>query len=162
VEIKKVAAAGDFGAEVQGLRARVTLPRAQFRVGEPIEVRYAIKNVSKQDKVVQKISGYWPYDMIQVMDAAGKKVPLTPQAQAALTALSPPRGPFAPPPGKNLLGHITLKPGEETSTKGQYDLTKVYDLSNPGRYQVQYIYRVGGLGEGEVPSNELPFEIVAK
>jgi NAD(P)-dependent dehydrogenase (short-subunit alcohol dehydrogenase family) len=42
-------AADDFGAEVKELRAKVTLAKAKFALGEAIEVKYVLKNISKEE-----------------------------------------------------------------------------------------------------------------
>src|SRR5262245_23555449 len=52
-------AADDFGAEVEGLRAKVTLAKAKFVVGEAVAVKYVVKNVSKEEQTLWR-SGFWP------------------------------------------------------------------------------------------------------
>src|SRR5262249_28391869 len=56
---------------------------------------------------------------------------------------------------------VKVPPGGEDAAYEQYDLTRLYDLSKPGRYTVQYVYeeKLGGW-EGRLPSNEAAFEIV--
>src|SRR5262249_42886599 len=58
-------AADDFGVEVKGLRAKVTLAKAKFAVGEAIEVRYVVKNVSKEEQTIWHC-GFWPNHQIVV------------------------------------------------------------------------------------------------
>jgi hypothetical protein len=153
VKGKKVA--DDFGPEVAGLRAKVALAKTQFTVGEAIEVKYAVKNVSQTDQVLWH-SGFWPNHLILVMDAAGKEPTLTGLGQAGRQA-------FAPGGGRDKNVPWTVKPGAEDATEGNYDLTKLCDLSKPGRYKVQYIYEEKQKGwQGRLPSNEVEFEIIAK
>jgi hypothetical protein len=40
-----------FGDEVKGLRARVSLAKEKFPAGVPIEVKYVVKNVSKEEQI---------------------------------------------------------------------------------------------------------------
>src|SRR5262249_39023524 len=64
-------AADDFGAEVKGLRAKVTLAKAKFAIGEAIKVKYVLKNISKDEQTVWH-SGFWANHLIVVKDADGK------------------------------------------------------------------------------------------
>jgi uncharacterized protein (TIGR03067 family) len=58
---------------------------------------------------------------------------------------------------------VKLPPGREDAAYEKYDLTKLYDLSRPGRYTVLYAYeeKHGGW-EGRLESNEAHFEVVSK
>src|SRR5262249_38076048 len=139
----------DFGDEVNGLRAKVSLAKDRFAVGEAIKVAYVVKNVSKQGLIVH---GFWPNHLILVRDADGTEPPLTAlgqqHRQSPVFAQSIP---------------FTVPAGSEDAYD-PYDLTKLYDLTRPGRYTVQYIYEEKqGVGwEGRLPSNEAAFEVVEK
>jgi RNA polymerase sigma factor (sigma-70 family) len=152
--VLKVEAADDFGQEVRGLRARVALAGKTFEVGEPVQVKYTKKNVSKAEQIVWH-SGFWANHQVLVRDADRKEPPLTPEGARGRKAFSPGGERW-----KNVA--VKLPPGGEDATEGNYDLTKLYDLSRPGRYTVQYIYeeKQGGW-EGRLPSNIAGFEIVA-
>jgi RNA polymerase sigma factor (sigma-70 family) len=148
-----VGAADDFGPEVKGLRARVTLAREAFEVGQPIEASYTVKNVAKEEQTIW-LSGFWPNHEIIVRDAAGKEPPLT-------TAGTQRRQAFAPGGDRDRNVPVKLPPGGEDATEGKYDLATLYDLSKPGRYTVQYFYeeKQGGW-EGRLPSNVAAFEVL--
>jgi uncharacterized protein (TIGR03067 family) len=152
--VVKVLADADFGGEVKGLRARVSLAKARFEVGEAIPVSYVVRNVSKEVQTLWH-SGFWPNHLILVKDADGKEPPLTAFGKQCRQAFSPggERGKNAP---------VKVPAGGEDAAYEQYDLAKLYDLSRPGRYTVQYVYeeKQGGW-EGRLPSNKAPFEMVA-
>jgi RNA polymerase sigma factor (sigma-70 family) len=149
------ARAEDFGAEVKGLRAKVTLAKKRFKVGEAIPVKYTVKNVSKVEQIVWH-SGFWFNHLILVRDAKGKEPPLTVLGQQCRKSFSPggPRKKNAP---------VKIPPDREDTAYEQYDLAKLYDLSKPGRYTVQYVYeeKQGGW-EGRLPSNTAGFEIAVE
>lgn len=145
----------EFGVEVDGLRAKVTLARQKFVVGKPIVAAYAVKNVSKAEQVLWH-SGFWPNHQILVRDAAGKEPPLTPLGKQCRDAFAP-----GGERGKNVPWKVGA--GKEDATEGAYDLAKLYDLTRPGRYTVQYVYeeKQAGGWRGRLPSNEAGFEILA-
>jgi hypothetical protein len=147
--------ADEFGPEVKGLRAKVTLAKEKFEAGEAIPVKYVVKNVSRGEQIVWH-SGFWSNHLILVHDAGGKEPPLTPFGQQRRQAFSP-----GGERGKN--SPWTVSAGGEDTAYEQYDLAKLYDLSRPGRYTVQYVYeeKQGGW-EGRLPSNKAAFEVVAK
>ncbi len=154
LHVKGAAADADgFGAEVGGLRSRITLPREKFTVGEAIPVTYVIKNFSKDEQTTWH-SGFWPNHMIVVKDADGKEPPLTERGRQVRKA-------FAPEGGRDKNAPVKLKPGAEDSAWTKYDLQELYDLSKPGRYTVQYVYQEGALAN-RLPSNVVNFEIVAR
>jgi len=147
-------AADDFGAEVKGLRAKVTLARAKFAVGEAIEVTYVVKNVSKEEQTVWH-SGFWPNHLILVKAADGKEPALTAFGKECRAA-------FSPGGVRKKNAPVDVPPGGEDAAYERYDLTRLYHLSKSGRYTVQYIYeeKQGGW-EGRLPSNEATFEFDA-
>jgi uncharacterized protein (TIGR03067 family) len=149
----KVLPAEGFGDEVKELRARVSLAEQKFPVGEPIEVKYVVKNVSKEEQTLWH-SGFWPNHLVIVRNADGKEPALTEFGQQRRKAFSPGGERFKNVPVKVPAG------GEDTASE-QYDLTKLYDLATPGRYTVQYVYeeKQGGW-EGRLPSNEATFEVL--
>jgi RNA polymerase sigma factor (sigma-70 family) len=150
----KASAAPDFGPEVKGLRAKVTLAKQKFAIGEAIEVKYLVKNVSKNEQTVWH-SGFWPNHLIFVKDADGKEPPLTAYGKERRQAFSP-----GGERSKNVPWKIPS--GGEDAAYEPYDLTKLYDLGKSGRYTVQYVYeeKQGGW-EGRLPSNEAAFEFDA-
>src|SRR5262249_18380116 len=66
----------EFGPEVEGLWAKVTLAEDKFEVGEPIPVKYVVKNFSQQEQTLWH-SGFWPNHEVIVRDGDGKEAPLT-------------------------------------------------------------------------------------
>jgi RNA polymerase sigma factor (sigma-70 family) len=143
------------GPEVKGLRARIKLGANKFAVGDPIPVVYVVRNVSKFEQVIWH-SGFWPNHLIIVKDADGKEPLPTEFGKQCRQAFSP-----GGPRDKNV--PVKVPAGGEDGAYEKYDLTKLYDLAKPGRYTVQYLYeeKQGGW-EGRLPSNEAPFEIVAR
>src|SRR5262249_35804273 len=81
--------------------------------------------------------------------------PLTPFGQQTRKAFEP-----AGERTKNVA--VQVPPGGEDAAYEKYDLVKLYDLSTPGRYTVQYVYeeKMGGW-EGRLPSNDVAFEGIA-
>jgi RNA polymerase sigma factor (sigma-70 family) len=147
-------AAEDFGDEVKGLRARVTLAKKKFLVGEAIPAKYVVKNVSKEEQTVWH-SGFWPNHQVIVKDADGKEPPLSEFGKERRKA-------FSPGGERSKNSPVTIPPGGEDAAYEKYDLTQLYDLAKSGRYTVQYIYeeKQGGW-EGRLPSNEATFEFDA-
>jgi hypothetical protein len=158
IVLKVEGSANPFGAEVKGLRSRVTLPKAKFMVGEAIPVKYAVKNVSRAQQTLWH-SGFWPNHQIIVRDARDKEPPLTAfgrQCEEAFKrGVGGERGKNAPWP---------LRAGAEDTTEGNYDLSKLYHLSKPGRYTVQYVYEETQEGgwKGRLLSSKVAFEIIPR
>jgi RNA polymerase sigma factor (sigma-70 family) len=148
-------AAIEPGPEVNGLRARVAPGKAKFEAGEAVPVNYAVHNVSRTEQIVWH-SGFWVNHLILVRDAAGREPPLTPFGRRCRSAFSP-----GGERSKNV--PVPIPAGGTDAAYEEYDLTKHYDLSRPGRYTVQYVYeeKHGGW-EGRLPSNEATFAIVVK
>jgi RNA polymerase sigma factor (sigma-70 family) len=145
----------EYGPEVKGLRASVTLPRQKFRVGEPIVPEYVVKNVSRTNQVVWNC-GFWGNHEVIVRDSTGREPPWTDMGrQFRASFLRGPRTKEVPQ---------VLKPGEVDASQGWYDLTRFVDLSRPGRYTVQYFYEEtgGATWHGRLPSNVAAFEVVAR
>jgi uncharacterized protein (TIGR03067 family) len=151
----KVLPADGFGDEVKGLRARVSLAKQKYQAGEPIKVHYQVKNGSKEEQTLWSC-GFWPNHLILVHDDAGKEPPLTELGQQRRQA-------FAPGGERDKNVAVKVPAGDEDSAYEIYDPTTLYDLSQPGRYTVQYIYeeKQGGW-EGRLPSNAAAFEILPR
>jgi len=143
-----------FGPRVNGLRSMITLAKVKFSVGEPIDVKYVVKNVSSSEQTIWH-SGFWPNHMIIVKMTNGKEPPLTDFGREGRAA-------FAPRGARTKNFALTLSPDAEDATQGAFDLTRIFDLSDPGLYTLQYVYeeRQGGW-EGRLPSNVLTFRVVA-
>jgi RNA polymerase sigma factor (sigma-70 family) len=149
----------DFGPEVKGLRARITLAKEKLEVGEPIPVKYVVKNVSKEEQILWNC-GFWGNHLVIVHSADGKEPPLTAEGQFRRQMFGGPRlrnAPYKVPAGGEDMAYLA------------YDLTKYYDLSRPRRYTVHYIYEEKDEGvppkggwEGRLISNTAAFEVVAR
>jgi beta-lactamase regulating signal transducer with metallopeptidase domain len=141
-----------FGDEVNGLRAKISLATQKFLIGEPIEMKYAVKNVSSAEREIWH-SGFWPNHLILVRDADGKEPPLTWMGQRY-------REVFSPGGSRDKNAPVAMPPGGEDAAYEKYDLTKLYELTKPGKYTVEYIYeeKQGGW-EGRLPSNMAAFEL---
>jgi RNA polymerase sigma factor (sigma-70 family) len=141
---------------VHGLCARLSLPKRPFAVGEAIKPTYVLKNVSKAEVALWH-SGFWPNHRIVVRDAAGKEPPLTKEGQERRKAFSP-----GGKRDKNVAWKVPG--GGEDASQGSYDLTRLYDLSRPDRYTVQYIYEEEqpGAWRGRLPSNVVTFVVAGK
>jgi RNA polymerase sigma-70 factor (ECF subfamily) len=148
----------DFGPEVEGLRAKVTLAREKFEVGEATLVKYVVNNVSHAEQVIWH-RGFWPNHVLVVKDADGKEPPLTEFGSQCRKAFSPNRTHG----GKRV--PVKVPPGGEDGAYEEYDLTKHFHISRPGRYTVQYLYddrQPEGGWAGQLPSNVVAFEVVAR
>src|SRR5262249_41436980 len=134
------------------LRAQITLPKKRYVVGEVIPVAYLIENVSKQDQVLHNC-GFFGNHLILVVDAAGREAPLTELGRQCQEGFrSGPRKKDVP---------VKVPPGGQHASSEKYDLTRFYDLSQPGRYSVQFIYEESGTDwAGRLPSNEVAFVVV--
>jgi hypothetical protein len=141
-----------FGDEVNGLRSKISLATQNFLIGERIDVKYKVKNVSSGEQIIWH-SGFWPNHLMLVRDADGKEPPLTWMGQRYREAFSPggPRDKNAP---------VAVPPGGEDAAYEEYDLTKLYELIKAGTYTVQYIYdEEQGGWEGRLKSNMVAFEL---
>jgi RNA polymerase sigma factor (sigma-70 family) len=140
---------------VRGLCAKISLPKKKFTVGEGIKGTYVIHNVSKAELTLWHC-GFWPNHLILVRDGKGREPPLTPFGRQCRKAFAP-----AGERGKN--APVKMPSGKEDATEGQYDLSRLYDLTRPDRYTVQYVYEEEHEGgwQGRLPSNVVAFNVAA-
>src|SRR5205085_1601682 len=85
---KEMNTTSGFGREVKGLRAKITLKKPRFLVGEPIQVHYVVRNVASVAQTIWH-SGFWPNHLVLVKEANGKEAPLTGVGQAVRHAFAP-------------------------------------------------------------------------
>ncbi|GGA36234.1 hypothetical protein [Okeania sp. KiyG1] len=150
--MKNHSQADEYGAEVAGLRARVSLIQTRFAVGEAIIPTFSIKNVSKKQLTIWQ-PGFWFNHLVIVKDINDKEIPLTELGEATRRAFSP-----GGPRRKNL--PIDLAPGDENTVEVPQDITLLYELLKPSYYTIQIIYEEQGEGwQGKLPSNVLRFEV---
>ena len=146
-------ALSDFGDEVNGLRAKVSLVKTQTPVGQPIQIHYVKHNVSDVNQIIWH-SGFWPNHQIVVKDALGKSVARTARGNQCAAA-------FSPGGARDKNFPMTLKPGDEDATEGAMDLTQQFDLNKLGTYSVQIFYEEMQKGwNGRLASNIAQFQIV--
>lgn len=143
----------DFGAEVKGLRTKVSLVKAVVSSGQPVEIHFVKRNVSNEILVIWH-SGFWPNHQIVVKDEKGQDAALTVFGKQTRAA-------FSPGGDRDKNFPMELKPDTADDSEGGGDLAHYFDLSKPGKYSVQIIYEEKQRGwNGRVVSNVASFEIV--
>ncbi len=142
-----------WGEPVAGLRAGIWSEKDTFQVGEPIMVRSAIKNLSLVKQTIW-VSGF-SNQRFDLERSNGKEVKLSSLGLRARSAFDP-RG------ARDKNASFSLKPGQ-TFITSQQDLTKLFDLSAPGRYNVRYSYESYHQGwKGKLTSSTLVINVVPK
>ena len=109
----------EMGPRLKGVRTLLTVKREEFVVGEPIYFR--LRLINQGDSILS-------YDCQQVAvnnsmtieGPDGKKVKYTAELFQTLG------------------GPVLLKPGETKTLFDQFDITKQYDIKQPGQYRVQF------------------------
>ena len=146
-----------WGRETNGLTSRIWSAEHQFKVGAPIPIWHAKKNVSKESMVVWR-SAFWPNTRGFVFDHRGNEVTPTEAGRQVIRAFSP-GGERA----KNVAW--TVEAGEEEPHVA-VELTRYFQLSQSGLYSVQFLYeeyQEDALGmrawRGQCWSNVLSFEV---
>lgn len=149
----KIRPAGEFGPEVKGLQARVSLYKEKYKVGDVIDAHYVVKNASGKDQVILK-GAFWTNHQVFVRDADGKEPPLSDWGKQGRTAFDS-GGP------RTTITRLNIPPGGEDRER-DLDLAKLFDYK-PGRYTVQYIYEDKHDGwQGRLASNAEAFEVVER
>lgn len=138
-----------WGPPSDGLRSQVWAERVRFRVGDPIVIRYRIRNEAKTPRTVWH-SGFWPNHRVDVTTADGQDVAPTPDGRRVRDAFSP-NGPRE----KNV--PVALASGQIDDIWPELDLTGLFELSRPGRYRVAIRYQEGEMAP--VVSNSLEFVV---
>lgn len=106
-------------------KVNAQLDRTGFRVGEPILVKIALRNVSNRDLLVMTSSPHEDYK-IEVFQENGQLAPMTRVGKNATPGKR--RRTWGGPHEK------VVKPFEELRT--EIDVTVLYDLVKPGTYTV--------------------------
>ena len=140
----------EWGPATSGLQTRVWLEeeRSIFEVGEPIRIRFALRNVGEKEQVILR-RGFWPNHRVDVL-LKGKDVPLTKEG-ASLRKL------FAQGGTQEKTAPQVVKAGALVESFSPVDLTKLFDLSAAGEYQARILYQDGK----PIMSNEVTFNISA-
>jgi hypothetical protein len=146
-----------WGRETNGLTSRIWAAQHQFKVGVPITVWHAKKNVGKEPMVVWN-SGFWPNTRVFVFDHRGNDVTPTEAGRQGIRAFSP---------GGERKKNVpwVVEPGKEEAHQ-PVELTRYFQLDRPGLYSVQFLYeeyQEDSKGKkawrGQCWSNILSFEI---
>lgn len=136
-----------WGAATGGLQTRIWTKesRRTFLVGQSILVFFEIRNASDQDQIVMH-QGFWPNNRVEVF-AGAELAKLTPLGKRRRDAF------------QNQIHEKTspknLPPGAVDSAWEPFDLSKMFDLSQPGEYKVRVVHD----SVETVASNELTFQI---
>lgn len=137
-----------WGIVVAGLQSRIWFEndRTTFAKGEKIIVRFAIRNVSNQNQTIL-VRGFWPNHRVDVFK--GKlDAPLTKEGSAV-------RKLFGMGGTEEKTAPRIVKPQSVVESFRPIDLTKLFDLSEPGEYRVRITFQ----DSEAVPSNDLVFVV---
>ena len=121
-----------WGETVEGIRTRLSCERANLRIGEPMPLRLEMENLSTHDVQFR----IYPPMVLEVRGPEGLQVPEI-------------LGPF-----QRVVSSKTLAAGSKRVLYDQYDLSRAYLITKPGRYLVEFKYlpRFSDL----VPGRKLP------
>jgi hypothetical protein len=139
-----------WGEEARGFRARAVAEGDSFARGEPVLVRFALRNVSDEPQTVWR-RGFWPNHRVDVTGSDGEPVALTPLGEQKRKAF------LDDGPVEKSAPH-TIEPGETDDGYEPYDLAELFALDTPGEYTVAMIYQESA-DSPPVESNALPFEV---
>ena len=114
------------------LSITISAPQTVVKASSPVKLRITMTNISNHNVTYYVSSAGRPYD-IYVRGTSRKLAPETP-AGVRVHPWSPKYKPFSGG-GSVFSGSFQIKPGEKTET--EVDLTKEYDLNQPGKYTVQ-------------------------
>jgi hypothetical protein len=141
-----------WGQEVGGFRSRIWSNKARFNTVEPIQIRYAIQNVSKQPKTIWH-SGFGTNNRIDVTAPDGTPAVLvngTPSHRQWPVGI----------PTLEKSAPFVLQPGGVDDAYVVYNLRDFFDMKTVGVYTVQYVHQ-DSEEEKPVKSNELKVIVAA-
>ena len=137
-----------WGNEVEGLSASLTSDKTEFYQGEPILLRFQIKNTSQRTQIVPHL-GFWPNHKLVVEDGA--------RSELLLTALGlETRAVFGDAIKRRKSFDVMLAPGEVDELYGPFDLRDYFEIGETIILYVRCLYLHGTI---EVWSNELVLRI---
>lgn len=136
---------GPPGAKVpDGIRLRVTTEKASIRLGDHLAIHAELVNNSRTSITLRDWWlvewNYWA----RVLDSSNQEVPLTDYGKKIRPPVISGSGTF-----------VELAPGE--TDRAEEDVTKIYDLSSPGKYSVQVCRDLGDLGS--IYSNKIEIQV---
>lgn len=146
-----------FAGAKQLFSLAITAPKEPLKAGDELHLRVTITNISRRDISFIVSPGPIPEDgplyQINARDAEGRPAP-----PSASVLRRDKRVPIYY--GGSRLAR-TVKPGE--SFVDQVDVTRLYDLSQPGKYTISVARSIPprqNLGEGLVESNTVTVTVV--
>jgi hypothetical protein len=124
-----------WGVETQGLQAGISLDKTEYRSGEPILVRFLVRNVGARSQVLTR-SGFWPNHKLIVIDlATNTELPLTDLGQEARTV-------FNADGSARKTFSVTIEPGATDLPYGPFDIRDYFQLESTRSYslRIQCLY----------------------
>jgi hypothetical protein len=130
----------------------ITSDKAQYEVGEPIEIVSILKNVSDHAIILRRTTPETTYVM-EVLTPAQSWLPW--RSRAALT----PYGNKVKNPEMNSVVGLDIPPGSEEENK--FKINKIYEMSTPGDYLITFQCRQPTIRIAEIDGKEHPMVDVA-
>jgi hypothetical protein len=124
-----------WGVEMQGLQAGISLDKTEYRSGEPILVRFLVRNVGARPQVLTR-SGFWPNHKLIVIDlATSTELPLTDLGQQARTV-------FNSDGSSRKTFSVTIEPGAADLPYGPFDVSNYFQIESTRSYslRIQCLY----------------------
>jgi hypothetical protein len=143
-----------WGEEKAGFVCSISAGKTTYQPGEPIPVRFDLKNVSDQPITVWHC-GFWPNHRWIVEDAAGREPPLTEHGRLCRDRYGPdtPRRKNAP---------FVVQPGKMDAFYGPYDLRRHFEIPDGATIHVRCVYLHIAKGKSvELTSNTLTLKMSA-
>ena len=142
-----------WGEPFQGLSISLRPGKAQFRLGERIDVLMRVKNAGDQPLTLVS-SGRWRTSRIAVFYADGRPVPKTHQLKEVEASIANPT-----------VGRISttireLAPGEVPLAQSRLTLNPWFQVDREGTYLVLVMYSLGSWDKGFAVSNLAKFRIM--
>ncbi len=125
----------NWGLETQGLQAGISIEKTEYRRGEPILVRFLVRNVGAHPQVLTR-SGFWPNHKLIVIDrVANAELPLTEVGQEA-------RKVFNADDALRKTFSVTVEAGEADLPYGPFDVRDHFQIDSTRSYslRIQCLY----------------------
>ncbi len=141
-----------WGEEKAGIACSISAEKTTYQPGEPIPVRFDLKNVSDKPITVWHC-GFWPNHRWTVQDATGQDLKLTAHGRLCRDRYGPdtPRRKNAP---------FVVHPGKTDASFGPYDLRQHFEIPDSVTIRVQCVYLHSADGKWiEITSNTLSLTV---
>ncbi len=148
-----IGAVGD-SAKTANLSLHVTLasapgdPAPAVALGEKMIFNFELKNTSSKPQTVRHC-GFWPNHRVRLLADDETELTLTEKGRTTRSVWGDCGGKNAP---------WTIPAGETDNTEGGYDLTTLFEISDPGRYTLAVDWR----DHGQTSSVRLPIWVLPK